>query len=398
MPGEEVTFYSSGRAIAGTFTEAADPVAAALLVPGGGKSDRNSDARLPGGRMLRIGVDKAIAGALAGARVCALRYDKRGVGASGGEYLRAGMDGRRADARAALGWRHPDPGLPDQRPLVARLPRLRPAPGTGPHHGSRPRGHRRAGCSGTAAGRGGDRPPRPGALRRPRDRQPQPPVPPRPWPRPGRGPTAVRSPSQSTRKFSSSSPAVGSKPTGPPRRARQHKALSRLRTQTMCSGQRSHGQLAPGPDPGQDRLPPPHRPDPPGPGRGPGLTTPGPAACPARGARGWFHPFSCRAPKGVISPLPRARPGGRTCPVRADRPGQPRTSRRRPCSPTPTASDSSPARTHRQMLAQASQRQLRRQHGQQATRTATAAGAIIRLATLIAKPDNMGPAQPGHSN
>jgi hypothetical protein len=43
----------------------------------------------------RIGVDKAIAGALAGARVCALRYDRRGVGASGGEYLRAGMDERR---------------------------------------------------------------------------------------------------------------------------------------------------------------------------------------------------------------------------------------------------------------------------------------------------------------
>jgi hypothetical protein len=104
VPGEEVTFCSGGCAIAGTFTEAADPVAAALLVPGGGKPDRNSDARLPGGRMLRIGVDKAIAGALAGARVCALRYDKRGVGASGGEYLRAGMDDRRADARAALGW------------------------------------------------------------------------------------------------------------------------------------------------------------------------------------------------------------------------------------------------------------------------------------------------------
>ena len=42
---------------------------------------------------------------------------------------------------------------------------------------------------------------------------------------------------------------------------------------------------------------------------------------------------------------------------------------------------------HRQMLAQASQRQLRRQHGQQATRTTPAAGTIIRrLATLIAKP------------
>ena len=103
MPDEEVTFYSGGCAIAGTFTEAADPVAAALLITGGGRTDRNSDARLPGGRMLRIGVDKAVAGA----RVCALRYDKRGVGASGGDYLRAGMDDRRADARAAwAGPRH----------------------------------------------------------------------------------------------------------------------------------------------------------------------------------------------------------------------------------------------------------------------------------------------------
>ncbi len=37
--------------------------------------------------------------------------------------------------------------------------------------------------------------------------------------------------------------------------------------------QRSHGQLPSGPDPGQDRLPPPRRPDPPGPGRGPGLSS-----------------------------------------------------------------------------------------------------------------------------
>jgi uncharacterized protein len=101
---EEVSFYSGGCTIAGTFTEAADPVAAALLVPGSGKSDRNSDARLPGGRTLRIGVNKAVADALAKARVSTLRFDKRGIGASGGDYLRAGMDDWRADARAALGW------------------------------------------------------------------------------------------------------------------------------------------------------------------------------------------------------------------------------------------------------------------------------------------------------
>jgi hypothetical protein len=54
---------------------------------------------------------------------------------------------------------------------------------------------------------------------------------------------------------------------------------------------------------------------------------------------------------------------------------------------------------YRQMLAQAGQRQLRRQHGQRSTRTRPAAGTIIRrLATLIAKPDDIGSAQPGHSN
>ena len=104
VPSEEVTFYSGGCAIAGTFTEAADPVAATLLIPGGSKSDRNCDARLPGGQMLGIGVDKAVAGALAGARVCALRYNRREVDASCGEYLRAGMD----DWRAASAPARPD--------------------------------------------------------------------------------------------------------------------------------------------------------------------------------------------------------------------------------------------------------------------------------------------------
>ena len=45
-----------------------------------------------------------------------------------------------------------------------------------------------------------------------------------------------------------------------------------------------HGQLAPGPDPGQDRLPPPRRPHPPGPQRRPGLA--GPLRAPAPGTAG----------------------------------------------------------------------------------------------------------------
>ncbi|HEX6523420.1 MAG TPA: alpha/beta hydrolase [Streptosporangiaceae bacterium] len=101
---EEVAFYSGGCTIAGTYCAVDDPVAAVLLITGSGRANRDADARLPMGRMLRVGVDRAIADALAVAGVSTLRYDKRGVGTSSGDYLRAGMDDRRADARAALAW------------------------------------------------------------------------------------------------------------------------------------------------------------------------------------------------------------------------------------------------------------------------------------------------------
>jgi class 3 adenylate cyclase len=42
--------------------------------------------------------------------------------------------------------------------------------------------------------------------------------------------------------------------------------------------QRAHGPVPPGPDPGQDRLPPPRRPDPARAADGPGLASPGRAA------------------------------------------------------------------------------------------------------------------------
>jgi len=66
MIGEDVSLDSSGRSLAGTYTAAANPVAAALLITGSGRTDRDSDARLPGGRMLRIGVTRTLADALAG--------------------------------------------------------------------------------------------------------------------------------------------------------------------------------------------------------------------------------------------------------------------------------------------------------------------------------------------
>jgi uncharacterized protein len=111
----EVRFDSEGISLAGTLTEVPDPVAAALLITGSGRINRDSDARLGrrGPALLRIGVTRQVAEALAKAGVASLRYDKRGVGASAGAYLHAGMTENLADARAALRWladRYP--GLP----------------------------------------------------------------------------------------------------------------------------------------------------------------------------------------------------------------------------------------------------------------------------------------------
>ena len=63
--------------------------------------------------MLRTGVTRQVADALGAANVATLRYDKRGIGASGGDYLRAGLTENLADARAALRW------------LAARFPACR---------------------------------------------------------------------------------------------------------------------------------------------------------------------------------------------------------------------------------------------------------------------------------
>jgi len=102
--GEEITFDSDGCNLAGTFVPVPNPVAAALLIVGSGRTDRNSDVRLPAGQRLRGGITRAVAEALATVGVSTLRYDKRGVGASSGDYLSTGMPQRLADARAALEW------------------------------------------------------------------------------------------------------------------------------------------------------------------------------------------------------------------------------------------------------------------------------------------------------
>ncbi len=99
MPDEEIHFASAGITLAGTFAPVPEPVAAALLITGSGKLNRDSDARA-----IKTRVTKQLAEGLAAAQVSTLRYDKPGIGASGGSYLHAGMADNRAAAHAAAAW------------------------------------------------------------------------------------------------------------------------------------------------------------------------------------------------------------------------------------------------------------------------------------------------------
>jgi len=109
-----VHFYRDGVLIAGTLTEVPQPVAAAVSITGSGRVIRDTNARLGrrGPMVLRAGIIRQVAEALATVDVAALRYDKGGIGASGGDYLRAGLTDNLNDARAAL------------RCLAARFPGL----------------------------------------------------------------------------------------------------------------------------------------------------------------------------------------------------------------------------------------------------------------------------------
>ena len=80
---------------------------AVLILSGSGPLDRDSNMK---GQALNVG--NALADALAAHGIASLRYDKRGVGESGGEYLTAGFQQETDDARAAL------EALPDERAVV----------------------------------------------------------------------------------------------------------------------------------------------------------------------------------------------------------------------------------------------------------------------------------------
>ena len=101
MTSIDMTFDSAGLRLAGTFStpDGTGPFPAALLLAGSGPLDRDGNhKRVP------LNVSRDLARVLADAGWASLRYDKRGIGASEGEYLPTGFHDELADATAARDW------------------------------------------------------------------------------------------------------------------------------------------------------------------------------------------------------------------------------------------------------------------------------------------------------
>lgn len=101
MPETDVTFPSSGLTLAGTYAtpDGTGPFPTALLLAGSGPLDRDGNHR-----RIRLNISRDLAAVLAEAGWASLRYDKRGIGASQGEYLSAGFFDELADAGSARDW------------------------------------------------------------------------------------------------------------------------------------------------------------------------------------------------------------------------------------------------------------------------------------------------------
>jgi len=108
MRTNEITFESSQTQLAGTMTrpEGPGPHAAALVLAGSGPLDRDGNIkRMP------LGVSRDLAELLAEWGWASLRFDKRGIGESAGDYHRTGFHEELADAEAALTWLKSQPDI-----------------------------------------------------------------------------------------------------------------------------------------------------------------------------------------------------------------------------------------------------------------------------------------------
>lgn len=100
MPDVEMTAVADdGLLLAGTLTlpEGPGPHPGVLLLHGSGPLDRDGNTRRH-----RLGLGADLAAALAAAGIATLRYDRRGVGATAGDWRTTGFTTTRQDAAAAL--------------------------------------------------------------------------------------------------------------------------------------------------------------------------------------------------------------------------------------------------------------------------------------------------------
>ena len=101
-----VSMPTNGAVLAGTLAvpDAEGPFPTALLIAGSGPLDRDGNhKRLP------LGLSRDLAVVLNDAGWASLRFDKRGVGESTGEYLSTGFFDELADATSALMWLRSQP-------------------------------------------------------------------------------------------------------------------------------------------------------------------------------------------------------------------------------------------------------------------------------------------------
>jgi len=99
MIEREVTFQSGSLRLAGTLAvpDGQGPFPGVLLIAGSGQVDRNESHK-----SLPINVLREIAGHLGRHGIATLRYDKRGVGASDGDFWKTGFYDNVSDASSAL--------------------------------------------------------------------------------------------------------------------------------------------------------------------------------------------------------------------------------------------------------------------------------------------------------
>jgi uncharacterized protein len=99
----DVTFPSGDHTMAGTLTlpgHRSGRIPAVILITGSGPQNRDEDSIGAGG--LKLGFFRVMAERLTAAGIGVLRYDDRGVGASGGNFAAGDMTDFEDDARAAI--------------------------------------------------------------------------------------------------------------------------------------------------------------------------------------------------------------------------------------------------------------------------------------------------------